>query len=242
LSVRTLFDKCPVCKKGVVRKPEAKSFFEKVGAALNSGKYICDNCDSSFTYTKIQPLTNFEFYKLNVAKEEKNKKHDGRNLSLHEWNVILKNENLDLLEWVEKTNNLPKMNFDIEKFILDKNESSVWYGASTLCEERMIRKYDSGHAGIRLAKGIYVGKSVGHAESHPELKQIDAGELMLTTQRLMFNGQYKNYSIKLKDINFLDKWTDAIEVGKKSRQKTMVLGIEEPDKWFTLTQKAIQKL
>jgi hypothetical protein len=106
----------------------------------------------------------------------------------------------------------------------------------------MIRYYNAGHAGIKLGKGMYVGKTQGTSESKPELKLIDSGELLLTTKRLLFNGQYKNYSFKLKEINYIEQLDAGFGIGKVNRQKASYFVVDEPEKWVKITQKVISLL
>jgi hypothetical protein len=116
--------------------------------------------------------------------------------------------------------------------ILRENESGILHENSTLFETRAYRV--TGGGGTRVG-GIYVGGAV--SESHQRLREIDHGALILTTQRLVFDGGRENRAANLKDILSVSQWADAIEVSHSRRQKSMILTVNNPIIWATLIQR-----
>ncbi len=104
-----------------------------------------------------------------------------------------------------------------------------------LYESRMVREYVGGSRGVsvRIMKGVNyrVGGFSGHSESHPELRQIDVGKLYITTKRFAYSGSISNtrIDIPISNIESLTVYSDAIEIGRKGKQrKEFYTGIDGP--------------
>lgn len=110
--------------------------------------------------------------------------------------------------------------------VLKEGELAVFQEPSRFYETRSYRLYGGG--GTRI-KGVYVGG--GASESHQRLREIDTGTLVLTNQRLIFDGSMENRALNLKDIISASAWTDAIEVSSSRRQKSQVYTIRNPIIW-----------
>lgn len=117
--------------------------------------------------------------------------------------------------------------------VLQEGEIPIRQESSKLYEARAYRVYGGGGTRIR---GIYVGG--GASESHQRLKEIDSGSLVLTNQRLIFDGGLENRTLKLKDIVSVESWSDAIEVSSSRRQKSQVYSVENPIIWSQLVRMA----
>jgi hypothetical protein len=90
-----------------------------------------------------------------------------------------------------------------------------------------------GGGGTRIG-GIYLGGGV--LESQQRLKQIDSGNLILTNQRLVFDGSTENRTINIKDVLSAKAWSNAIEVSSSRRQKSRVFHVKNPIIWATMIQ------
>ena len=113
----------------------------------------------------------------------------------------------------------------------DSDESVVFVLPGVrLLEPRAIRRSRSNYGGptIRLAKGLSfrLGAGTSQSESSDELREIDQGTLVLTTNRLAFMGSMRTSSVKLDDIIGMEAYTDGIQVHRerKQRAETYVLG------------------
>jgi len=130
-------------------------------------------------------------------------------------------------ERLQKEANISQEEFDetvksaIHRLALDKGEQIIYHDFTIYMEPRAVREYVSGRAGIRLAKGIWIGGTRGHAESHQELRKMDYGTLTITNKRLIFTGKFKGQNLTFNKISFINTYSDAIQVGSISRQHTM---------------------
>jgi len=130
-------------------------------------------------------------------------------------------------ERLQKEANISQEEFDetvknaIHRLMLDKGEHIIYHDFTICMEPRAVREYVSGRAGIRLAKGIWIGGTRGHAESHQELRRIDYGTLTITNKRVIFTGKFKGQNLTFNKISFINTYSDAIQVGIIGRQHTM---------------------
>ena len=106
---------------------------------------------------------------------------------------------------------------------------------SLLKETRNVRYHRSGHAGLRVMKGFYIGKTSGKSESQEELKSIDTGSLTLTNKRLVFNGSSNSRNILIPKIIAVNSFRHSILISSESRQKNMTFTVTNPLIWeFTI--------
>lgn len=130
-------------------------------------------------------------------------------------------------ERLEKEANISQQEFEetvksaIKRISLEKGEHIIYNDFSFFMEPRAVREYLSGRTGIRLAKGLYVGGTRGHAESHQELRKVDYGTLTITNKKLIFVGKFKVQNLFFNQIDFINMYSDAIQVGKVGRQHTL---------------------
>jgi len=111
---------------------------------------------------------------------------------------------------------------------LKSGETCFFSEETELYETRSVRKYVSGHTGFRIAKGVYVGGSQGRSESHNEWKKITDGTLVVTNQRLIFNGREENRAFKIDRVISVENGPDYIEVSVEGRQKSLVFLVGNP--------------
>lgn len=121
---------------------------------------------------------------------------------------------------------LTVMGPDEVPIILKEGELAVFQEPSRFYETRSYRIYGGG--GTRI-KGVYFGG--GASESHQRLREIDTGSLVLTSQRLVFDGSIESRALNLKDIISASAWSDAIEVSSSRRQKSQVYTVRNPIIW-----------
>ena len=106
---------------------------------------------------------------------------------------------------------------------------------SVLKETRNVRYHQSGHAGLRVMKGFYIGKTSGKSESQEEFQSIDMGTLTLTNKRLVFDGSSNSRNILLPKLIAVNSFRNSISVSSESRQKSMTFTVKNPLIWeFTI--------
>jgi len=93
----------------------------------------------------------------------------------------------------------------------------------TLLEPRAVRtRYGVfGGPSIRIAKGISFrfGGYGGSSESHEELRAVDQGTLVLTSQRLTFIGQGRTFSVALEKIVSMEGYDDSLQLNRQGKEK-----------------------
>lgn len=118
---------------------------------------------------------------------------------------------------------------------LKYNETAFLQCNSILYETRNVRYYQSGHVGLRIAKGLYVGSSRGKSQSHEELKAIDSGTLILTNKRIVFYGSSNSRNIFVEKLITVNSFRDSISISSESRQKSIIFTVPNPLIWeFTI--------
>ena len=70
----------------------------------------------------------------------------------------------------------------------------------TLCEPRAVRA--GGYAGgsVRTPSSVSIHSGRFEAESHDEWREVTRGTLYVTDQRIVFDGEIKNRTVKLEDL------------------------------------------
>jgi hypothetical protein len=136
-----------------------------------------------------------------------------------------------VVDWMEKNQQVPQTSTSM---LLKKGERAVIEKPCSLHETRAVRHYQSGGAGMRVAKGVYIGGSKGSAQSIPEMQKIDTGTLILTNQRLFFDGSHQDRNIKIEKIAGINLFSDSIEVTSETRQKSMYFTVSNPILWSIL--------
>lgn len=138
----------------------------------------------------------------------------------------------EFLETIKQNGGLQSVAADL---MLKVNEKAyLQEGNITLKETRAIRKHRGGATGIRVMKGVYIGRSQGTSHSEQVLQDIDRGTLVLTNQRLVFDGATENRVIKLDKILSVQMYKDAIELSLDGRAKSLFFTVENPYIWSTV--------
>ena len=112
---------------------------------------------------------------------------------------------------------------------LKKNKIQIFQVADVELQESRARRV-SGSAGVRVAKGVYLGKT--SAKSHQELTSLDKGDLQFQSHQLIFTGDLETRTIKLDRIVDVDMYTDTIKINIESRQKPVYFKNLNQRAWF----------
>jgi hypothetical protein len=112
--------------------------------------------------------------------------------------------------------------------LLQYNERAYYCAPSSLYETRAVRHHESGFASIRVAPGLWIGGSQGRSVSTQEWTKIDSGTLIITNERVIFDGSHELRTIPVKRIVSVDTLRDSVELAVESRQKNMVFEAANP--------------
>lgn len=112
--------------------------------------------------------------------------------------------------------------------LLKPGESAFYFAPSGLYETRAVRHYQAAHTGLRLAKGLSIGRTSGRSTSTQEWSKIDTGSLTVTNKRLVFDGSGADRTVPLGKILSVQASLQAVEVSVEDRQKSMVFEAPNP--------------
>jgi hypothetical protein len=112
--------------------------------------------------------------------------------------------------------------------ILKSDENAFYSASSALHETRAVRHYEAGHAGFRVAKGVYIGGTKGRSTSTQEWNKIDTGVLTVTNRRLVFDGVSEDRTVLLDKIVSVESDASSIQVSVDDRQKSMIFEASNP--------------
>lgn len=125
------------------------------------------------------------------------------------------------LYWQLENATLPPIQSPIN---LQKNES-LYYTTSISWYEERTRTVSTSYAGLtksfRVCKGVSfrVGSVAPSRHSEEYLKLIDAGNVYLTSKRIIFTGEHSNKSIPYTKILDITPYRDGLEIGKDTGRK-----------------------
>jgi len=120
------------------------------------------------------------------------------------------------------------------RILLRPGELGIMEEESVLFETKAYRIF--GGAGTRVG-GISFGG--GASESHQRLRKIDSGILVLTTERLVFDGAHENRSLELTAILSANPWSDAIEISPTGTRKSQIYKVQDPLAWVQIIQNIV---
>jgi hypothetical protein len=116
--------------------------------------------------------------------------------------------------------------------LLNQGEVAFFSVATPLLETRAVRQSQSGHVGVRAAKGVYAGTSKGTSSSTEEWKVIDQGQLVVTNQRIVFQGGNTNRSFKAPNVISFDydlaEPKGVVILAVENRSKNMAFQVPNP--------------
>lgn len=114
------------------------------------------------------------------------------------------------------------------RVLLKDGEVAFYDEPSALYEKRAVRHYESGSLGIRIASGVYLGRTRGRSVSTQEWGKIDTGTLTITNRRIIFNGGGLDRNVMLAHVMAVEAWLDGVEISVENRQKGMCFGAKNP--------------
>jgi len=88
----------------------------------------------------------------------------------------------------------------------------------------------SGSAGVRVAKGVYIGKT--SAKNQQELTSLDTGDLQFRSNQIIFTGSLETRTIKLEKIVDVDMYDETIKINIENRKKPVYFKNLNQRAWF----------
>ena len=120
--------------------------------------------------------------------------------------------------------------------LLQSNETAFLEERSQLLETRAVRESKGGFGGIRIMKGVTVGRYAGKSESHQEWRVIDSGSLTLTNKKITFDGSKGNRNLSLADIVGCEATLSSIRISLDGKSKDVEFPVKNPYIWASLIQ------
>lgn len=113
-------------------------------------------------------------------------------------------------------------------FSLKKDERAHWSEPAELMEIKVIgRRYVGGSSGVsfRVARGVSyrVGRSRGYSVSEKGVVTVARGQLVITSARLVYQGDAKAFELKLDQVLNYTMADDGIVITSGKREKPYVL-------------------
>lgn len=185
----------------------------------------CPRCGGIIVeiHYKVFLFTKKEFVCQSCKEKWTNIKALEREIHLH--NAVINNE-------------LPNANLIGSSIILKKNEQPHWGTPAHLREEKEKSKFHPGSHGITI-QGVSIGGSEGYIEDYTATESI-FGYLILTNQRLIFEGDKCNRVSFLKEILTLKRNNNEIHLGVENRSEVQIFKVDDPELWEVFIKTAIK--
>lgn len=134
---------------------------------------------------------------------------------------------------IEQTGKLPVVETLVS---LKPDEHAFLSEEAKLKEMRSFSVRSSSGMGVRLMKGVYLGKSSGTSRGQTELRDIDKGTLVFTNTRIIFDGNSENRVIPMDKILSMRPYLDAVEISIENKQKSEYFLVRNPLLWTSVYQ------
>ncbi len=112
--------------------------------------------------------------------------------------------------------------------VMKKGEFAIWKVQSTLYETRVVRReitVGSRGVSVRLMKGVTVRVGASRGQSVPVVDSVpvSVGNLIITNQRLVFQGDAKSFADGLGKVIDVHPYSDGLKFSVVSRQQPRFL-------------------
>ncbi|HET8905342.1 MAG TPA: hypothetical protein VFN11_00100, partial [Ktedonobacterales bacterium] len=116
--------------------------------------------------------------------------------------------------------------------IAHKGETVLHMTSATLSEDRTTSKYVGGSSGVSIPVGhgfrFRVGSYQGHTIRSEHLTRIDNGNLVITTQRIIFTGRKSTVTIPTAKVLHTLVYKNGVDVRADNRKKREVFLCPQP--------------
>lgn len=124
--------------------------------------------------------------------------------------------------------------------MLGKGEYAFLSESTILKEPRSVRKSSGSGSRFRIMKGVSVGSYSGTSESYKEWRELDSGQLILTSKRIIFDGEKENRALKLEKIISVERSIDniysTIELSVEGRANSIIFVVDNCFLWSSAIQ------
>lgn len=121
--------------------------------------------------------------------------------------------------FIAKNGSLPIVATDV---LLESGEEAYFSAPAQLAESRAVRYSTGFGAGTRVGRGMGLGGWSSRSVSRNELQPVGEGVLVVTNQRLVFDGNTDNRVVPLDSILSVRAGSGFVEVSSSTRQKSLV--------------------
>ncbi len=116
--------------------------------------------------------------------------------------------------------------------VMQKDEKTYWVEPAILKEEKVIsRQYQGGSSGFsfRVMKGVSyrVGSSRGHLVSQTDIVAVSMGNFIITSKRLIFQGDLKSFAVKLDKILSAQLFRDGFQFSEGNKPKPRLIQFQQ---------------
>jgi len=115
----------------------------------------------------------------------------------------------------------------VSGLVLQRSETAHWCEPATLLEERVVRRrYEGGTSGvsIRIMKGVSyrVGGYRGHSVAETGIVPVSTGDLVITSKRIVFNGDRKSFALKFDKLLGVEPYVDGIRLSAATGKPRLI--------------------
>lgn len=120
----------------------------------------------------------------------------------------------------------------VTNLVMQKDEKAYWSEPAILAEEKVIsRGFVGGSRGVslRVMKGVSyrIGSYRGHAVSQTGVVAVSNGALIITSKRLIFQGDNKSFAEPLNKILDIQLFSNGIHFSENNRPKPRLIKFVE---------------
>jgi hypothetical protein len=135
-------------------------------------------------------------------------------------------EHLAFLQYfVSKNRSLPQVQTEV---MLHPGEVAYFSEPAQLAESRAVRYTRGMGGGTRIGRGMMLGGWGSRSASRMELQVLSDGWLVVTNQRVIFDGNTDNRTAPLEDVLSARAGSDYLDITISGRQKSHVFVIRNP--------------
>ena len=133
------------------------------------------------------------------------------------------------------------------RLMLKKGEVAYYVTSTELLEDRTMRVARQGAVAglsIKIMKGVSFRPGVfrSYPISKTDLKKIDAGDFIVTNQRVVFMGSTKDINVSYKKLMGITPYTDALQLNREGKIKRQFFKMTDPMTCLAHLTKAVQSV
>ena len=217
---------CPACRSGELQPAEPKKGFLGLSS---KDVWTCRACRAEFV-AEGDKVARYELQNAGPAGSAVLEKYRKKALTGIEWERIaqggLSDEeiaaaDLEAFLGAVQEGAARFMSPDTDSPVALKKGEELFLVCSNvvLREPRTVSSGVYGGPRIRIAKGLSFNVGGFRAAPHEELKDIDSGDLVVTSKRLIFMGGKRTSSANLTQVIGVEPYADAVAVHRSNKQR-----------------------